>query len=83
MSAVPMDYEPQLLDVLLQRLENRTISIEDAMRLKPLLEKRRREAIIDGDKELADDLLFTIIGLDAYIEGRVSLNDFNRISNIT
>lgn len=77
-----MDYEPELFDMLLQKLENKAITTEEATRLKPLLEERWRRALIDGDRELADDLLFTLIGLDAYIEGRVNLNDLRRVSNV-
>jgi hypothetical protein len=77
------DYEPELFNILLERLENRIISIDDAQRLRPMLEIRWRRALADEDKELADDILFTLIGLDAYIERRVSLADLNRISNVT
>ena len=50
-------------------LENKNITVEEAQRLKPMLEERWRRALIEGPRHLADDLLFTLIGLYAYING--------------
>lgn len=82
--SLPVDYEPELFNILLEKLENKAISVEEAQRLKPILEKRWRRALIEGPRHLADDLLFALIGLYAYIEGRVSLNDLkiDRVSNV-
>ncbi|MGH9974746.1 MAG: hypothetical protein ACRD8Z_02775 [Nitrososphaeraceae archaeon] len=38
--------------------------------------------LVDGDEELADDILFTLVGIDAYIRGRLNLNDLKRVSNL-
>ena len=76
------DVEKETLIRLLTNFQQRTLTQEEALHLIPLLEKEWNKAIDSNNLKLAEKLANMVIALNAYIAGRVTLNndDLSRIS---
>jgi hypothetical protein len=84
-NTLPIDLDKEKLDHLLQKLENRTLTRDEAKELVPLLEKEWKKALSKEDNNLSMEISSLLIALNAFISGRVNLDaseSFNRISYI-
>ena len=77
-----IDLDQARLKYLLKRLRDRELTQEEAIELKPLLEKIWRRALKVGDSETARKVSDTLIGLNGYIQSSSSFKDFINIANI-
>ena len=54
----------------------------DAEHLEYLLKKYYKKALLKGDSVLAKRLSYILIGLDGYLAGEISEDDYKRLSNV-
>ncbi len=67
---------------LLDRFEQGTLSIEEAIELEPIVIKYYQEALLKVDRELTKKLSVILLGLNAYITGDIDESEYRRISNV-
>ena len=72
MTSIPIDINREKLQYLLSRFKDGILTREQALELRPLLERKRKKAL-NEDIELARDIMSMLIGLNGYIEGRIDL----------
>ena len=72
-NTLPIDLDKEKLRYLLEKLSNRTLQREEAMELKPLVERIWKDAIKQGDPDFASEVAQMLIALDGYIHGRIEL----------
>ncbi len=82
MTSVPIDLDWETMIMLLDRFQRRTLSRQEAAQLEPLLKKYYKKALLKGDTSLANKLSVILIGLNGYISGNVSEDDYKRLSNV-
>lgn len=83
MSSLPIDLDWAKMRLLLEKFQNRTLSRKEAGELKPLLEKYYKQALIKRDGRLTTKLSIMLIGLNGYVMGEISEDEYRRISNVT
>jgi hypothetical protein len=81
-NAIFIDLDRAKLKYLLKRLRDRELTQEEAIELKPLLEKIWKSALKIGDSETARKVSDTLIGLNGYIRSSSSFKEFVNIANI-
>jgi uncharacterized protein YktA (UPF0223 family) len=78
MGALPIDLDWEKMISLLQRFQERRLSIEEGIELKPLLEKYYEQAVLKKDKSLEAKLNIMLIGLNGYISGEISESEYRQ-----
>ena len=81
-NTIPVDLERVLL---LQELQQGTLTRERAIKLRGMLEIERQRALENGKTSLANRLALFLAGLNGYIHGNFELREAipTRFSNIT
>lgn len=82
MSIRPFDFNRELFDQLMTRLERGMLERDQAYELKPLLIAKRDQT---ASADLKDDLSLLIDILNSYIAGRINLRrspDVDRVANV-
>jgi hypothetical protein len=74
-NSIPIDLDSEVIDRLLGKLEQRTITREEAADLQRRLEVRRRRELVRGNTDLASKLTHILIGLNGYIYGSVDIEE--------
>jgi hypothetical protein len=82
MTTIPIDIDWETLILLLNRFREGTLTREDAAHLEYLLKKYYKKAMLKGDSLLANRLSYILIGLNGYIAGEISEDDYKRLSNV-
>jgi hypothetical protein len=78
MGALPIDLNWEKMISLLERFQERRLSIEEGIELKPLLEQYYEQAVLKKDSNLATKLEIMLIGLDGYISGEISESEYKQ-----
>jgi hypothetical protein len=73
MSSLPVDLDMDKMEKLMNKLERRLLTQDEARELVPLVEKIIREAVKSGDKEREKIWSDLIVVLNEYIQGRYNL----------
>jgi hypothetical protein len=81
-NTLPIDLDKEKLRYLLERLSKKILQREEAIELKPLLERIWNDAVRQGDTEFASELAQMLIALNGYIHGRIELVENVPISDI-
>jgi hypothetical protein len=74
-NTISVDLDRVAIDYLIERLERRVLTTEEARELKRRLEIEIIRALRRGDENLADKIAHTLIGLNGYIEGSLGLRN--------
>jgi hypothetical protein len=83
MAALPhIDIDWETLIRLLNWFREGRLTREDAPHLEYLLKKYYKKALLKGDRVLANRLSYILIGLNGYIAGEISEDDYKRLSNV-
>jgi hypothetical protein len=80
--STPVDFNRELFDLLMARLENGMLEREAALELRPLVVAKLNST---NNPDLKKDLSILIDILDSYIAGHINLRrppDVNRVSNV-
>ena len=82
LTAISIDLDWEKMIFLLDRFEQRTLSIEEAIELEPLVIKYYQEALVRDDRELTKKLSVILLGLNAYITEDIDQSENRRVSNV-
>jgi hypothetical protein len=79
-NTIPIDLDKEKLRYLLDKLSRRVLRRDEAVQLKPLLEKGWNDAVKHGDTKFALEIAQVVVALDGYIDRRVELARRRRAS---
>jgi hypothetical protein len=74
-NTIPIDLDREVIDRLLVKLEQRTLTREEAKELQRRLEIRRRNELARGNINLANKITYILIGLNGYIAGSINIQE--------
>jgi len=72
-NSIPIDLDKYKLLHLLERYQEKKLSQENAIELKPLIERIWENALDINDIKTAEQMSTVLVALNAYIAGRISL----------
>jgi hypothetical protein len=81
-NTIPVDLDKYKLRDLLERYHQKKLSPEDALELRPLIERIWQNALDVNDMKTASEMSTILIALNAYIHGRVSLYDPPKVNKV-
>ena len=79
-NTIPIDLDKEKLVYLLNKFNQKLLTREEAVELKPLIERIWKKALDDDNIELASKMSTMLIALNGYISGKVTLSDYVPIS---
>jgi hypothetical protein len=83
LNSIPIDLDKYKLLELFERYQQKKLSHEEAIELKPLIERIWEYALEIKDFETADQMSTILIALNAYIAGRISLYNPPKIDRVS
>jgi hypothetical protein len=86
-NTIPIDLDREVIDRLLAKLEQRTLTREEAKDLQTRLDTRRKYELARGNTKLANKITYILIGLNGYISGSIDIEEppppiINKLGNI-
>jgi hypothetical protein len=82
-NTIPIDLDKYKLRDLLERYHQKKLSLEEALELRPLIERIWQNALDIGNTRTASEMSTILITLNAYIAGAVSLYEPPKVDKVS